>query len=47
MGAHATAQRTVLGAETPRLLLLSWQYYLTVLEVGIGGSKGDERKENK
>ena len=47
VGACARALRTVPGTETPRLLLLCWQYYLTVLEVGTGGIKGDERKQNK
>ena len=45
VGACARALRTVPGTETPRLLLLCWQYYLTVLEVGTGGIKGDERKQ--
>ena len=39
VGACARALRTVMGTETPRLLLLCWQYYLTVLEVGIGGNR--------
>lgn len=42
VGAHARALRTAAGHRDPRLLLLCWQYYLTVLEVGIGVLK-DER----
>ena len=45
-GSVDRALGTVLGTETPRLLLVCWQYYLTVLEVGIGGNRKVMR-ENK
>ena len=39
VGAHARALRTASGTETPRLLLLCWQYYLAVLEGGTGATE--------